>query len=90
MADLDTVSKRRSHLHLLKPYSADIPWPTLVLGDIDQADRQHLVWLYSGILAAAGTLIQPAVRQFKAAPSQSVGANFKNAKLAEPKETEDA
>ena len=51
MADLDSVSKRRSHVHMLKPYSADIPWPTLVLGDIDQADRQHFAWLYSGILA---------------------------------------
>lgn len=53
MADLDSASKRRSHVHMLKPYSADIPWPTLVLGDIDQGDRQHFAWLYSGILAAA-------------------------------------
>ena len=54
MADLDSISKRRSHLRMLKPYSVEIPWPTLVSGDIDQADRQHLVWLYSGILATAG------------------------------------
>ena len=48
MADLDNASKRRSHVQMLKPYAAELPWPT---GDIDQADRQHLVWLYSGILA---------------------------------------
>ena len=52
MADLDTASKRRSGAQLLKPFFSFPPEPTLVVGDIDQGDRQHFALLYSGILAA--------------------------------------
>ena len=53
MADLDNTSKRRSSVQILEPYNAAPPEPTLVFGDINQADRQHIAWSYSGILAAA-------------------------------------
>jgi hypothetical protein len=51
MANLDTRSKRQSHVRLVKPYSADLPGTD---GTIAQGDRQHLAWLYSGILASSG------------------------------------
>ena len=50
MADLDTRSKRASSVNVLKPYAADLILPD---GTIDQGDRQHSAWAYSGILAAA-------------------------------------
>lgn len=52
MADLDTTSKRRSGVQVLNPAFVTPPEPTLVLGDIDQGDRQHIALRYSGILAA--------------------------------------
>ena len=55
MADLDTTSKRRSSVHTLNIWSTALPEPTLVFGDIDQGDRQHIVWDYSGILAVVIT-----------------------------------
>lgn len=53
MADLDTTSKRRSAVQLLHPWLNTPPVPTLALGDIDQADRQHLALIYGGIAASS-------------------------------------
>ena len=49
VADLNTRSKRASSVNLLKPYIVDLVLPD---ASIDQGDRQHSVWAYSGILAA--------------------------------------
>ena len=54
MADLDTESKRRSGLRFRKPWVGILPKPD---GTISQADRQHAIFSYSGILAAAATTI---------------------------------
>ena len=63
MADLDTTSKRRSGVRMLQGYSSAVPEPTIVLGDIDQGDRQHIATHYSGILAggAAASFGRPLV-----------------------------
>ncbi len=50
MADLDTREKRSSGIHIGLPWRGMVPLPD---GDISQADRQHLAFLYSGILAGA-------------------------------------
>ena len=50
MADLDTRSKRASSVQILKPYALDLVLPD---GALDQGDRQHIPWAYSGILASA-------------------------------------
>jgi hypothetical protein len=50
VADLDTTSKRRSHLSLAKPWMQVLPEPT---GAIEAGDRQHLAYLYSGISAGS-------------------------------------
>ena len=50
MADLDTRSKRASSVQILIPSILSSVLPD---GTIDQADRQHTVHAYSGILAAA-------------------------------------
>lgn len=52
MSDLDTTSKRRSGLQVGQPYIIAAPEPTLLLGDINNADRQHIALTYSGILVA--------------------------------------
>lgn len=44
---LDSRSKRASSVGFLKPYSLDLVLPD---GALDQGDRQHTVWDYSGIL----------------------------------------
>jgi hypothetical protein len=54
VADLDTTSKRRSHLSLCKPWIAVLPEPT---GAIEAGDRQHLAYLYSGISAGGAEAI---------------------------------
>ncbi len=70
MADLDTTSKRRSSVHLMQPPIIAFPEPTLVLGDINQADRQHLALMYSGILAsgAAATVVKDVIGGFGIIP----------------------
>lgn len=50
MADLDTTSKRRSSVQILAPYNLAPPAPD---GTLDQGDRQHIAWAYSGVLAQA-------------------------------------
>ncbi len=47
---IDTAAKRSSCLDYEEVWSSGIPLPD---GIISQADRQHLLWSYSGILAAA-------------------------------------
>ena len=57
MANLDTTNKRRSGLQVMKPPFGVMVEPTGIDG-IAQDDRQHLAFMYGGILAAAagGTL----------------------------------
>jgi hypothetical protein len=59
VANLDTRSKRASSVQIKEPYNLAPPEPTLVFGDIDQADRQHIAWTYSGILAVPPPPGQP-------------------------------
>lgn len=49
MADLDTRSKRASSVQCLNMWIAAPPAPD---GTINQGDRQHIAWTYSGILAS--------------------------------------
>jgi hypothetical protein len=49
---VNTPSKRRSSVNLLSPWQGSPPSPTDTAGVIDQADREHIAWTYSGILAA--------------------------------------
>jgi hypothetical protein len=53
MANLDTTSKRRSSVQVLAPWLLAPPAPD---GALAQADRQHIAWSYSGILAGAVTV----------------------------------
>ena len=54
MANLDTRSKRASSVNILKPFMADLVLPDAT---ISQGDRQHIVFAYSGILAAASSTL---------------------------------
>jgi hypothetical protein len=54
MADLDTASKRTSSVGLLLGWLLAPPIPDGTLG---AGDRQHVAWSYSGIAAAAGTVL---------------------------------
>jgi len=49
MADLDTRSKRASSVQIRGPSMLAPPLPD---GALDQSDRQHIAWTYSGILAS--------------------------------------
>ena len=57
---LDTRSKRASAITALRPWMIAPPLPD---GTIDQGDRQHIAWMYSGILATTG-VITPASRTY--------------------------
>jgi len=48
MTNLDTRSKRASSAQVLQPFGLALPAPD---GTIGQADRQHIVWVYSGIIS---------------------------------------
>ena len=48
MANLETRSKRASSIQALMPFMIAPPLPD---GTISQGDRQHIAWMYSGILA---------------------------------------
>ena len=50
MANLDTPSKRASSVQILVPSMVAPPLPD---GALDQGDRQHIAWSYSGIAAGA-------------------------------------
>lgn len=52
MANLDTRSKRASSVQIMQPYNAALVLPD---GTISQPDRQHIVWMYSGIVAITPT-----------------------------------
>ena len=58
MADLDTRSKRASSVQILAPWMLA---PVLPDGSIAQADRQHIAWSYSGILATAAEAVMETV-----------------------------
>ena len=47
---MDTRSKRASAVGIMSPF---VLAPALPDATIDQGDRQHVAWAYSGILAAA-------------------------------------
>lgn len=47
---VDTPSKLASSVRHLRPWSADHMFPGVAM---DQGDRQHSVWIYSGVLAGA-------------------------------------
>jgi len=49
MADLDTRSKRASCIQILKSYIVALPETD---GSINQVDRQHIAFCYSGIIAS--------------------------------------
>ena len=51
---VDTASKRGSAICMLCPWRAIPPIPD---GTIDQGDRQHAAWMYSGILAGAPVIV---------------------------------
>ncbi len=58
----DTRSKRASAVQILQPWQTALVLPD---GTISQADMQHIVWTYSGILAVAPvTPTTPASRIF--------------------------
>ena len=46
---IDTAAKRSSCLDFEEVWTAGTPFPD---GVVDQADRQHLIWSYSGILVS--------------------------------------
>ena len=54
MADLDTRSKRASSVNLLSPWALDLVLPD---GTLNQGDRQHSAWDYSGILAGGAPVV---------------------------------
>jgi hypothetical protein len=49
---IDTANKRYSACWVGLPWRGILPFPD---GTIDQADRQHIAFLYSGILASGVT-----------------------------------
>jgi hypothetical protein len=51
MADLDSRSKRASSVGLTLAWLLAPVFPDATL---DQGDRQHIAWSYSGILASGG------------------------------------
>lgn len=52
MANLDTQSKRMSGVNVSLPFARPLSAPD---GTVDQGDRQHVAFMYSGI--AAGTAV---------------------------------
>lgn len=50
---IDTASKRLSCLDYEEPWAEAMPIPD---GTIDQGDRQHAIWSYSGILATGSVV----------------------------------
>lgn len=51
---LDTANKRLSAIHLGSPWRGLLPIPD---GTLNQGDRQHVMFFYSGILAEAPATI---------------------------------
>lgn len=52
MANLDSRSKRASSVGIMLPFVLALPLPDATL---DQGDRQHVAWNYSGVLAVSST-----------------------------------
>ena len=61
MADLDTRSKRASAISALRPYMIAPPLPD---GTIEQGDRQHIAWMYSGILSSVEIVLVLSTERF--------------------------
>ena len=57
---IDTAAKRSSCLDFEEVWTAGIPLPD---GAVGQADRQHLLWSYSGILVSAVEIAPETVQQ---------------------------
>lgn len=51
---VDTRDKRSSAIHLGLPWRGMLPLPD---GALSQADRQHVAWLYGGILAGEAEVV---------------------------------
>jgi hypothetical protein len=66
MPDLDNTSKRRSSVQILMTPILAPPAPD---GTISQADRQHIAWTYSGILAAQPAAGQPFMKRTQGIPT---------------------
>ena len=54
---IDTNNEKLALISLLAPFNAPVP---ISADGLDQADKQHLLWAYPGILWTGG----PAVRAF--------------------------
>ena len=52
---IDTAAKRLSILDFGEETSPGIPYPD---GAFNQADRQHFLWLYSGILVGGAVVVE--------------------------------
>ena len=64
---IDTAAKRSSSLDHEEPWTWGAPLPD---GVIDQGDRQHSIWSYSGILAGAPiVVVTPLPSLFAAMPT---------------------
>lgn len=64
MADLDTRPKRASSVQMVLPFILSVVLPD---GTISQADRQHIINTYSGILAtsASSSIAAKAAHQYR-------------------------
>jgi hypothetical protein len=67
---IDTAAKRLSSLDFEEVWAEGLPLPD---GTISQADRQHSLWSYSGILAVAAA-VPTAVITLHAVASRTVAA----------------
>ena len=52
---IDTAAKRLSILDFGEETTPGIPYPD---GTFNQADRQHFLWLYSGILVGGAVVVE--------------------------------
>ena len=57
---IDTAEKRYSAIHVTMPWRSASPIPS---GAIDQADRQTIAFLYSGILAGGAVPSTPLLNE---------------------------
>ena len=66
MPDLDNRSKRASSVQIMMTPIMALPLPD---GTISQADRQHIVWTYSGISSEVAAGGQPFMKRTQGIPT---------------------